>query len=172
MQAIHCQSNDVGESGQELFVVWLVLFQNNIRRFGNSDNGCHKWILWLLMFRVLCADFCWELDPNEWVYSWRSKPLDVRRVRILIDLCWGLFVWNFVFEETIYNVSQFPSTGLPVFSLRSRSWAISWRALVLFDFLFPASRALVNSLTFVSRETIDSPSASPCSSSPSSSFAL
>ena len=43
---------------------------------------------------------------------------------------------------------------------------------VLFDFLFPASRALVNSLTFVSRETIDSLSASPCSSSPSSSFAL
>ena len=43
------------------------------------------------------------------------KPLDVRRLRILIDLCSGLFVWDFVFEETIHNVSQFLIHSAPSF---------------------------------------------------------
>ena len=61
------------------------------------------------------SDLCLELAPNEWVYSWRSKPLDVCRLRILIDLCLGLFVWNFVFEETIHNVSEVLIHSAPSF---------------------------------------------------------
>ena len=60
-------------------------------------------------------DLWWELAPNEWVYSWRSKPLNVRRLRILINLCLGLFVRNFVSEETIHNVSQFLIHTVPSF---------------------------------------------------------
>ena len=62
-----------------------------------------------------------------------------------MDLCLGLFVWNFVFEETIHNVSQFLIHNAPSFLTQIEILTYIMKSLVLFDLLFPASHALVNS---------------------------
>ena len=115
--------------------------------------------------REFCDFWCFESCVRTCAGSWLQMSgftCGVLSSSMFAGLgYWSTFAWVFSsgilsFRRLFTILASSSSTALPVFSLRSRSWAMSWRALVLFDFLFPASRALVNSLTFVSRETSDS----------------